>query len=336
MLPSKFEKEINQIVELINDSNRIFVCAHLRPDGDATGSVSGLVKSLLKHGKEVEVGFHDPIPENFSFVFPEVKIYSGPEIEAAYDAILVLDSGDAGRTGLTFKNPTNAPIVNIDHHASNTYFGDLNYVDISASSACEMITTLLTHGRFPLDGDVALGLFLGLLTDSRSFQNEGVRHVTHLAAAKLLETGLDTRPILNTLNCGRDELDLRVQGFGLCNFKLECNNRLATLILSHENLSKMGATFQNVYASGIFNSMMAIKGVYASVVIFEREDGNTFCEFRSKGGLNVKDVAVSMGGGGHVPASGCNKNEPLETVAKEAITKMIAQTENFLKENGLD
>ena len=252
------------------------------------------------------------------------------QIDSDHDLIMVLDSGDADRTGFTFnRDPQKTCLINIDHHASNTMFGDLNYVDTGASATCEIIAALLAHGELPLDAEVALSLMLGLVTDSRSIQTEGLRHTAHLAAARLLETGLDTTPILNTLNSGRSEGDLRVQGFGLSNFKLECNRRLATLVIRQSDLKAVGGVFGNVFGSGIFNLLLTNTDTFASVVIFERDDGMSFCEFRSRGGINVKEVAVALGGGGHLPASGCSKSIAIEQMAGEAIELMKKQVTDF-------
>ena len=331
MLPDNLKVKAQEIVDLINKSKNILVSAHVRPDGDATGSVAGLVKSLKKLNKNVEVALHDPIPQRFKVAFPQVKIHNESEQNFDHELLIILDCGDFPRTGINFKpqNP-NIKIINIDHHASNIGFGDVSYIDTTASATCEILTAILDFGKLPLDQDVALSFFLGLVTDSRFFQNEGVSQRTHLAAARILSTGVNTSPVLNALNSSREEADLRVQGFGLSNFKLECNNKLATLIITQEDLKTLGASFNNVYSSGIFNQMNAISSVIGTVVIFEKDKNCTHCEFRSRDGLNVKDVAVSMGGGGHVPASGCNKNESVEVVAKEAIEKMKKQVNEFL------
>ncbi len=330
MLPAELLPVASKIATLIAESGKILVAAHLRPDGDATGSVSGLVKSLLKAGKQVDTALFDGVPERFAFVFPPVELLRQPVIDCDHDLIIILDSGDESRTGFTFnRNPAKTCLVNIDHHASNTMFGDINYVDTGASSACEMVAALLHHADLPFDSEVALSLMLGLVTDSRSFQNEGIRASAHLAAAKILQTGVNTTPILNMLNSGKSEADLRVQGFGLSNFQLHCQNRLATLLIRQSDLARLKASFNNVFASGLFNQLLSMSDTFASVVIFEREDGVSFCEFRSRGGIDVKEVAVGMGGGGHVPASGCSRAIPVEDLAREAVENMTRQVNSF-------
>lgn len=333
MIPEKLQNKARTIIDLINKSNKILITAHLRPDGDATGSVSGLMKSLEKQGKNVDVALLDGIPTRFAFAWQEGhQLLQKSEIKSDHDLIIILDCGDNERHGLTIEyDKSKTTLVNIDHHASNVNFGDVNYVDTEAQATCEIVTALLDKGNMPLDSDIAESLMLGLMTDSRTFSNENIRHSTHEAAARLLRTGLNISRILNTLNCSRSETDLRLQGFGLSNFKLECNNHLATLVITQKDLSQLKANVGNIFASGIFNLPLSIESVTASVVIFERDDGFSACEFRSRGGINVKEVAVALGGGGHIPASGCSQQTPVAELADKAINLMKKQVEDFYK-----
>ncbi|MDD3376759.1 MAG: bifunctional oligoribonuclease/PAP phosphatase NrnA [Candidatus Riflebacteria bacterium] len=330
MIPSELLSTAKTIINKINQSNSILISSHIRPDGDAIGSVSGLLKSLLKAGiKNIEVALADGIPDRFAFVWPsDFKIIQNTQIDSKHDLVLLLDSGEENRSGITFNRDKELTcLINIDHHASNTNFGDINYVDEKASSTCEIITALLELASFPIDEDVASSLMLGLITDSRSFQNEGIRYTAHMAAATLLKAGADTKTIYSLLNSDRSEADLRVQGFGLSNFKLESNDKLGVLIIKDSDLKQLNANTDNVYASGVFNMMLAMKNTLASVVVFPGRNGVSSCEFRSRGGINVKDVAVALGGGGHIPASGCSQNIPIEQLANKAIELMKKQIE---------
>lgn len=331
MIPKELQTKAEEIIKLIEKSSNILITSHLRPDGDAIGSVSGLMKSLEKQGKKVDVDLLDGVPSRFPFVWADNHpILKEPNIESNHDLIMVLDCGDAERHGITFNyDKSKTVLINIDHHASNVSFGDINYVDTGAQATCEIVTALIEQGNMPLDTDIAESLMLGLMTDSRIFSNENIRYTTHEAAAALLRTGLSVSRILNTLNCGRSEVDLRLQGFGLSNFKLECDNHLATLVITQKDLAKFKANVGNIFASGIFNIPLTIQSVTASVVIFEREDGYSACEFRSRSGINVKEVAVALGGGGHVPASGCSQQIPIYEMAEKAIDLMKKQVNNF-------
>lgn len=331
MIPIDLLKNALEITEAIKGASSILITSHARPDGDAIGSVAGLFKALRSHGtQKLEVALLDGVPSRFDFAWPQgIELVNGTEIEWNHDLLVVLDCGDETRMGISFKKANEqGKIINIDHHSSNNYFGDLNYVDVSASSTCEVVTALLDMGKLPMDSDVGLSLMLGLITDSRNFQNEGLRSTAHLAAAKLLELGTDTTPIQASLNNSKNEKDLRMLGFGLSNFKLEANEKLASLVITQEDLDRLDARVNNIFASGIFNSMLGVKTVLASVVAYPKEDGSAACEFRARSGVDVKTVAVALGGGGHLQASGCNKNVPLEQLAQEAIALTKKQLED--------
>ena len=182
-------KQYDEIIAAIKASNRILVVAHERPDGDAVGSVSGLVRSLRKAGKVADACFSTPVPEGFSFAVAEEIIPIEHLSRIDYDLAVVLDTGDQPRTGFNdFLETTKALVINIDHHPSNTLFGDLNLMDFEASSTCEIMVDLLRRAELPLDAEIAEGLYLGLLTDTRFFQNEKLRPSAFYAAGKLLET----------------------------------------------------------------------------------------------------------------------------------------------------
>ena len=334
MIPEKLQNEAKAIIEKIRSSKRILLSAHVRPDGDAIGSVTGLMKSLEKMGKEVEVALFDGIPSRFSFVWPsEHSIIQGQSlVKSHHDLILILDCGDMERNGITFEyDKSKTAFYNIDHHASNTNFGDINYVDTGASATCEIVTALITEFGLPLDADLAEALILGLITDSRTFSNEGIRYTTHEAAARLLKTGVSTTRILTVLNSGRSIADLKVQALGLSKMKIECDGHLATVVFTEEELKSLGANVGNVFGSGIFNIPLTAQSIFASVVVFPREDGSSACEFRSRGGIDVKQVAVALGGGGHLPASGCNQPIPVKEMSEKAISLMIKQVNAFFE-----
>lgn len=335
MIPETLQNEAKTIIDLLRKSNKVLITAHLRPDGDAIGSVTGMMKSLEKQGKKVDVDLLDGVPARFPFVWPQGhELLQQSEIKSDHDLILVLDCGDNERHGIHFEyDKSKTTLVNIDHHASNVMFGDVNYVDTGSQATCEIVTGLLDMAGMPIDQDTAEGLMLGLMTDSRIFSNEGIRYTTHEAAARLLRTGISVERILNVMNCSRSEADLRVQGYGLTNFQLECDNHLATLVITQNVLKSLNANVGNIFGSGIFNTPLTMKEVTACVVIFERDDGYSACEFRSRGGINVKEVAVALGGGGHVPASGCSQQVPIDELASKAIELMKKQVSEFYSKN---
>lgn len=330
-MPSyKPDPSYQTVAGLFADARSFFLTAHLRPDGDAIGSLSGLGKSLQKAGKHVEYGLVDPVPDKFAFLMSGVPVLGLNDFSAdRFDLVVALDTGTQERTGFPLVNGT-GKLVNIDHHASNTFFGDTNIVDCGASSTCEMVYELITQASLPLDAEVAESLYLGLLTDSRFFQNEQLRPSAHRAAAGLLEAGLDSRRVLSMLTASRALAELRLLGRGFYKTKLQLDGKLITVTLTKRDLDACKATWNQAFSCGLFNQLTSVEGVLASVAVVEADNGQVFCEFRSRGGFSVKEVALAMGGGGHLAASGCNRNGPVQQVAREAIRRTRAQLQQFL------
>ncbi|NLI76315.1 MAG: bifunctional oligoribonuclease/PAP phosphatase NrnA [Candidatus Riflebacteria bacterium] len=311
---------LSQVIATLHKGQRFFLISHVRPDGDAIGSLAGLARSLRKAGKTVDLGLVDPPPERFGFLLEGETVRKPGDLALDHDAIVILDTGDLPRTGFAEALAKPATVViNIDHHPSNTSFGDINLLDFHASSTCEMVVTLIERARLPFDPDVAQGLYLGLCTDTRFFQNENLRPAAHHAAQRLLETGLEAATIHGRLLSTRKLSEVRILGHALTRLTVELDGRLAWVALSTADLAQQGATMNDVFACGLFNQLTGIDGVVASVGIVENTDGKVYCEFRSRKGFDVKEIAVAMGGGGHLAASGCNREAPLATMVDEAL-----------------
>lgn len=323
--------QLEQVVSTLDEVQRLLIISHLRPDGDAVGSVVSLARSLRKAGKIADIGLVDPPPERFAFLLDGEIVKKPGELDDSYDATFILDSGDASRTGFEdFLSSSNSIIINVDHHSSNTGFGEINYLDFESGSTSEMIVEIIRKAHLPMDHEVAEGLYLGLLTDTRFFQNENLRPSTHQCAAYLLTTGLDTRPILNRLNRNRSLPELRLLGRALSRLESRFDGQMIVVQLTRDDLTACGATREHIWSCGLFGQMISIEGSLVSVAIVEDVDGKCFAEFRSSGGFNVKDVAVQMGGGGHLAASGCNRTAPIADFGNEVLTCLEKQFQAFL------
>ncbi|MBF0543531.1 MAG: bifunctional oligoribonuclease/PAP phosphatase NrnA [Candidatus Riflebacteria bacterium] len=319
-----------EILSIINEGKKFLIVTHVRPDGDAIGSVMGFALSLKKHGKIVDIGLSDHPPESFSFLLTQDYLKPG-SVKGEYDAIFSLDCGDLPRTGFE-QDLINCrtPIVNIDHHISNLGYGTVNLIDPAASSAAEMILFLIHGGGLPLDAEVAECLYLGLVTDARFFQNENLRPSAHVSGAILLETGFKTNRILSALTSRRTLPELKILGFALSHLETEMDGKLAKVLIRPQNLISCEATQENVWASGVFNQITSIKGVIVGFTLVENQEGVTFCEFRSKSGFDVKEIAVALGGGGHLAASGCNQKLPIDAMNNRVLALLRTRLKQFI------
>ncbi len=305
---------------LLLNARRLLLTTHLYPDGDAAGSVIGFAKSLRKHGVSVDIAMATEVGERFEFLYPTEVIYKPSEIRGPFDAAVILDIGSEDRTGFPeVIRELAIPLVNIDHHATNEHFGLYNIVDTEAASTCELVYRLISEFGLPLDHEVAEGLYVGLLTDSRYFQNANVSAATFMAAAALLATGLNPQPIIKRLTQSRSPLDLYVLGAGLVSFESRMNGMIAYTKLRQSDFGRFGANHRHAWSSGLFGYLISLGSAIVAVSFVESETGVVFCEFRSKEGFDVSEIASHFGGGGHRSASGCSRNMPIDACADEVI-----------------
>lgn len=303
------------------NSKKLLLTTHLYPDGDAAGSVIGLTKSLRKFGISVEIALATDVGERFDFLFNEERVLKPSDVTGPYDAAVILDIGSEDRTGFPeiIRNLA-IPIINIDHHATNEQFGSFNMIDTEASSTCELVFRMISMFELPLDKEVAEGLYVGLLTDSRYFQNANVCAYTFQAAAALLATGLNHQPIIKRLTQSRTARDLYILGAGLVEFKTRANGLIAYTKLQQSDFQKYGATYRHAWSSGLFGYLISLAPAIVAISFIESETGMVFCEFRSKDGFDVSSIATHFGGGGHRSASGCSQSRPIDSFSDEVLS----------------
>ncbi|MBF0406022.1 MAG: DHH family phosphoesterase [Candidatus Riflebacteria bacterium] len=318
------------VADALKNGQTFLVTSHQRPDGDAVGSVLGLAQSLIKDRKKVDIGFADQIGENFSFLVNQTPLKPGMIKENYYDYVISLDCGDLPRTGFEedFSKYRNK-LINIDHHISNNLFGSINLLDANASSTCEIVLFLLLYCDLPLNSEIAECLYLGLVTDGRFFQNESMRYTAHVAGAVLLNAGLKTNQILSSLTSRRSIPELKVLGMGLGKIQTDLDGKLASVLITAADIAQCNAVCDHVWSCGLFNQITSLKGVIVGFTVVENGEGVSFCEFRSKSGFDVKEIAVALGGGGHLAASGCHQPIPANELYQKAMKLIREKLSSF-------
>ncbi len=318
-----------ELLKILKTKKNVLITTHVHPDGDAAGSMLGLAASLRKNGARVDMALSTEIGERFTPFFQGEDVLKPGAVGKSYDLAVILDIGSEERTGFSdlIRN-LKCPMINIDHHATNEGFADYDHVDTSASSTCQIVYYLLVAADMPMDADVAEKLYLGLITDSRHFQNSNVCSETFYAAAHLFDTGINHTPIIKRLTQSRTFLDLKVLGMGLTNFRTAADGNIAYAVLTRDELESLGATHRHAWSAGLFGYLISLASAVVAICIVESEDGRVFCEFRAKDGFDVSRIALHFGGGGHRGASGCSQFKPVPQFLSEVLEK----TEENLKE----
>ncbi len=298
---------LREIGRKILAATNILVVTHHSPDGDALGSLTAVGGWLLREGKIVTMAVDGGMSKRFEFLplAGEVRERSGD----GYDLLIALDCGDIDRMGEAFSSLQSPPfIINIDHHATNPEFGDLNWVDPQAASTAEMLYFLLRENEIPLDIGIATSLLTGIVTDTQSFSTSNVTPRSLEAAGGLMDAGADLPQITEQAFSIKPHAAMRLWGIGLSNALVEDGLAWVTLSLR----DKQRAGYDGSGSAGLVTQLVNIQEACMSVVLVEQEDGHVSVSLRSRLPFRVSDVAVSFGGGGHPQAAGCRLDMPLE------------------------
>jgi len=351
---------LDQIVALIERSNRILLCTHRKPDGDAVGSIMGLTTALKLMGKEVTAACADQLPDSFSFL-PQVdqitqhvpggndfvvtldcnetdvdrlkyhlednKIHivitpkngrfqkdnvSFQERSSNYDLIITVDVADIPQLGKLYEENmelfTNTPMINIDHHISNTEFGKINLIDVAASSTAEILYRLIKElqkkeSKNLVTPDVATFLLSGVTTDTGSFQNANTTPKSMEIAAELMDAGASQQDIIKYLFRTKKLSTLKLWGRILTKIEVDPKHRLVWSSITQQDIKQSGAHMEE--AGEIIDELLVHAPEAEMVALFKEHEGTISVSLRSTTQqANVMEIAQRFGGGGHLMAAG--------------------------------
>ncbi len=315
------------IIDRIRDGKNFVVTSHVNPDGDNVGSSVAMTRFLNALGKRAVHVLEDEIPDNLQFLLENYELvqdsshivkYFGEE---SYD-VIALDSAEKNRIAVSQKLLDNAScIINIDHHMSNIGFGDLNCVQFGIGSTCEVLCDILREiQEDKIDSDVATALYTGLSTDTGNFMFSSVNEHTFYTAAFLTQKKADRDRIENEIY-RNNSFELRVlTKMVLETFRIV--DEVGIVAMTKEMLEISGVEYKDT--DPIANIPIDTKGVSVGILIKEKDEGVYKISIRSKGKINVCEIAAQFGGGGHFNAAGCTIIGTLEE-AKEKLQEVAAK-----------
>lgn len=305
-----------QIKKLIDDNNSILLLTHIRPDGDAVGSVLSLYNYLLTLNKDVDMVIIDsPLIFNFLPGYNDIKVNT----DKNYDLGIVVDCATRDRIGQNTDLLSQCKyIINIDHHINNTKYGNLNYICGDVSSCCQVIYDLFQENEIELSKSICSAFAVGMITDTNGFRNNNVDSDTFLMAADLIKYGIDFHKIYEAVLFNKSVAKHNLMKIALDRLEFLNNGEIAFTYLLKEDFEKVGATVGD--HEGIVDIGRSIEGVKVSVFIRET-DGFTI-SLRSTGSVDVNKIANSVGGGGHKMAAGGQIDKSLQET-KEIIINEI-------------
>lgn len=301
----------------LRQSNRVLIVMHQKPDGDALGSALALSHYCGDIGKPHDVFCVHKAPDHYGYLPHIERINTNPELltHGSHDTLVTLDSGDLVYAGiyehLEKRMRPEHLMINIDHHPTNTHYGDINIVDPDSSSASEIMYHFLRHVDHPMDSDIATLMLTGIITDTGGFSNLATTSSSLDVASDLLSRGARIWDIQANTSKNKSINALKVWGIILSRLRKHESGVVST-ILTLDDLAKHSTTVEHI--EGIANFLNSIEGARAVILISEVEKGKIKVSMRSTTpGVDVSRLAQTFGGGGHMKASGLSLPGHIET-----------------------
>ena len=313
---------LEKIREIISAYQDIVLCGHTNPDGDAIGASLSLAASLHKMGKNVQV-LLEPYSKKYD-VIPNKNLIVEKDAVKEVELFIALDCGDMGRLqGIEDIFYGAKCTINIDHHASNSYFGEYNYVEENASSTSEIVFKLL-QGHFPMDEGIAEGLYAGLIYDTGGFRHTSTTPFTMRAAAELMSYDIPYTKIYNALFDSRTFSEMKIMGRAFDKAESYFDGKVISSSITMQDIEDCHGTSKELDA--IINYLKGVNDTKIACFLYEKNKMDVKASFRGNDGYDVCALARKFGGGGHVKAAGCTIAAPIEK-AKEMV---FAEIEKML------
>ncbi len=328
-LPAFPDPQWDEAVRLLTEARQVVLACHVGPDGDALGSMLALGLALRTLGTEVICTWGEPelrVPDSLAMLPGQDLLVPPDRLPAAPALLVTLDTGSIDRLGLVQAQAAAATdVLVVDHHASNTGFGTVHLVEVTAAATAVLVMDLVDRLGVPLDRDIATGIYAGLVTDTGSFKYRATTPDVHRLAARLLETGLRhdllTRAIYDTTTYGY----VRLLGAGLSRTVLDPSAAGGLgLVWTHttpEDLATYGVDLSQI--EGMIDIVRTAGEAEVALVAKGDTDGTIKVSMRSKGQVDVGAICVGLGGGGHLFAAGFTSYEDVPTTVA-AVTAALA------------
>ena len=321
-----YPKVIDRVLEVIREHKTFCIVGHMRPDGDCIGSQLGLALALRNEGKRVTVWNQDAIPLKYKFLVGDGLIEK-PKAGQKFDCVIATDCASYERLGTAGDCVKQRKVlINIDHHATNPRYGDVNWVSPREPSTGELIYRLLKVARWPITPPIADLLFAAISTDTGSFQYPNTRPGTFHAGAELVTRGANLAKICDEVYQSYPLSRAKLLKHVYSKFRLTDNDRIAWLWLKKKDFTRTGAESDDT--EGLIDHLRAIEPVVVACVFEEIEPEMTRISLRSKSDrVNVSEICGQFGGGGHPAAAGARiPGKPLSVQRK-----VIAAVKRALK-----
>lgn len=310
---------LDDILNEIQIAEKIVILTHEAPDGDAIGSSLALHLALNKLNKESDV----IIPEYsklFSFLPGAKDIMEESNIKE-YDLAIALDCGDLKRLkcGEDYFETAKRKIQ-IDHHGSNTMFADLNFVNPASPACCEILVEMFNYYGINIDKEIGSCLVAGIITDTGGFRYPKTSAETFEFTAELLQKGVNVSDIYKRVQDTKTRANFELTKLVIDRMEILEDGKVTFTYITQEDSKSIGAEVGD--HEGLVEIGRDIEGVEVSIFIREKEDGSFKASLRSNSYVNVSDICLLFGGGGHQMAAGCAFKDDKDAVKEKLLNEI--------------
>ena len=306
---------IGEIKDRLSVASNIVIASHVRPDGDAIGSLLGLGLALRDAGKSVQMILVDGAPASFKHLAGSELIKKEPV--GGHDTFITVDCADFKRTGKVFEN-FGQPDINIDHHKTNERFGKINLIEAEEVATSAILTAHLPEWGYKITQPIAAALLTGIITDTLGFRTSNTTSEALRQCATLMETGVDMPEIYMRALVKKTFPAAKYWGAGLSSLESKNGIVWGTLTVADRKAAGYGGNDD----ADLINMISAIDGNKVGMVFVEQTDNHVKISWRAlEAGVDVSPIAKHFQGGGHAAAAGADIRGSLSEVQKEVLEK---------------
>lgn len=304
---------IGDIKNRLAAANHILLASHVRPDGDAVGSLLGLGLALKEAGKTVQMVLADGVPSSFKYLQGSELVKK--EVGDGWDTFITVDCADFKRTGKIFQG-LGQPDINIDHHVTNEKYGKLNLIEAEEVATAAVLTKHLPQWGLNISQPTAAALLTGVITDTLGFRTSNTTPEALRQAATLMECGVNMPEIYMRALVYKTFPAARYWGAGLSSLQNKHGIVWGTLTLADRKI----AAYSGNDDADLINMISAIDGNKIGMIFVEQADHKVKISWRAiDPSMDVSQVAKHFNGGGHAAAAGADIEGALSDVQAEVL-----------------
>jgi phosphoesterase RecJ-like protein len=335
-------KEFQKFKGLLDQAKRVLISTHALPDGDGLGAEAALFHYLKRALKACRVYNPDTLPKRYRFLDPKGNILLGPgevELWDTCDLWVIVDTNDPRRLGKLWGELSlrSKKIVFLDHHPDIVGSGEITYPphalvvsDVGSSSIGEMLYHVFGELNLAkLNRDVALGLYVSVMTDTNSFRYSRTTPLAHKISAEMIELGVNPEEVYQNIYSSKEVSHLQLLGNMLQNVRVSCGGKIAWLEMDLALRKKHQASADDTQS--FLNLLLLLKDAEVVCLFREEDDGQVRVSIKSKGRIVINRVAMELGGGGHDYAAGLALSAPLDKTVDAVIKRIETLITNFEK-----